>query len=67
MDQNYRGVLRKQIHILLPFCQLRPEASASLLLARHSAKKCFDSFGDEVSLFLQSKVPGVEQVKLSFG
>jgi hypothetical protein len=45
---------------------LRCEASVPLLVAHHSAKKCLDSFGDEVSLFLQGKVPCIEQVKLSF-
>ena len=42
------------------------ETSAPLLVAHHSAKKCLDSFCDEVSLFFQGKVPRIEQVKLSF-
>jgi hypothetical protein len=45
---------------------LKREASVLFLVAHHSAKKCLDSFSDEVSLFFQGKVPRIEQVKLSF-
>jgi hypothetical protein len=44
---------------------LKRETSGPLLVAHPSAKKLLDSFGDDVSLFFQGKVPRIEQMKLS--